>query len=109
SIRREIKTHINWLRKRLANIDNDLSRRIKASPIWKAKDDLLQSAPGIGPTTSTTLLAALPELGTLNRRAIAALAGVAPFVRDSGKMRGRRVILGGRSSVRTALYMGTLV
>jgi transposase len=108
-IRREIQTHIDWLKKRLARIDDDLNRSIKASPIWKAKDDILQSAPGIGPTTSTTMLAALPELGSLNRRAIAALVGVAPMNRDSGQWRGRRSIQGGRRWVRTALFMCTLV
>ena len=109
SIRREIQGHINWLRKRLKQVDDDLGRCIKNSPIWKTKDDLLKSAPGVGPTTSTTLLASLPELGALNRRAIAALVGVAPLNRDSGKLRGRRVIQGGRTSVRTALFMCTLV
>jgi transposase len=108
-IRREIQTHIDWLKKRLERVDDDLSRSIKSSPIWKAKDDILQSTPGIGPTTSTTMLAALPELGSLNRRAIAALVGVAPMNRDSGQWRGRRTIQGGRSSVRTVLFMSTLV
>jgi len=109
AIRHEIQLHINFLKKRLAGIDDDLSRDIQASPIWKAKDDILQSTPGIGPTTSTTMLAALPELGSLNRRAIAALVGVAPMNRDSGQWRGRRTIQGGRSSVRSTLFMCTLV
>ena len=108
-IRRHIQTHINWLEKRLEEVDNDLSSGIKSSPIWKAKDDILQSAPGIGPTTSTTMLASLPELGSLNRRAIAALVGVAPMNRDSGQWRGRRTVQGGRSSVRITLFMCTLV
>jgi len=108
-IQREIRKHIDWLKKRLKKVDEDMSRRIKASPIWKAKDDILQSTPGIGPTTSTTMLAALPELGTLNRRSIAALVGVAPMNRDSGKWRGRRSIQGGRGAVRTTLFMCTLV
>jgi transposase len=108
-IRRQIQTHIDWLQKRLIEIDDDLNSSIKSSPIWKAKDEILQSVPGIGPTTSTTMLASLPELGTLNRRAIAALVGVAPMNRDSGQLRGRRVIQGGRTSVRTTLFMCTLV
>lgn len=108
-IRREIRAHIDWLKKRLKKADDDLNRSIKSSPIWKAKDDILQSMPGIGPTTSSTMLAALPELGTLSRRAIAALVGVAPMNRDSGKWRGRRVITGGRTPVRTTLFMCALV
>jgi transposase len=109
AIQREIRAHIDWLRKRLKNVDEDLGRSIKASPIWKAKDDILQSTPGIGPTTSTTMLAVLPELGTLNRRSIAALVGVAPMNCDSGQWRGRRRIQGGRKAVRVTLFMCTLV
>jgi len=108
-IRRHIQTHIDWLQKRLADMDDDLADTIKSSPLWKAKDDILQSAPGIGPTTSRTMLAALPELGSLNRRSIAALVGVAPMNRDSGKFRGYRAIQGGRHWVRTTLFMSTLV
>jgi transposase len=108
-IQREIRAHIDWLKKRLKKVDDDLGRRIKASPIWKTKDDILQSTPGIGPTTSTTMLAALPELGTLNRRTIAALVGVAPMNQDSGKWRGRRRVQGGRTTVRNTLFMCTLV
>jgi transposase len=108
-IRRHIQTHIDWLQKRLSEIDHDLAGTIQKSPMWKAKDDILQSTPGIGPTTSTTMLAALPELGSLNRHTIAALVGVAPMNKDSGKLRGRRVIQAGRHSVRTVLFMATLV
>jgi transposase len=108
-IQREIRAHITWLRKRLKKVDDDLSGRIKASPIWNAKDDILQSTPGIGPTASTTMLAILPELGTLNRQTIAALVGVAPMNRDSGKWRGRRRIQGGRTAVRSTLFMCALV
>ncbi len=108
-IRRHIQTHIDWLQKRLSEIDQDLGGMIQKSPMWKAKDDILQSAPGIGPTTSMTMLAALPELGSLNRHTIAALVGVAPMNKDSGKFRGRRVIQAGRHSVRTILFMATLV
>lgn len=108
-IRRHIQTHIDWLQKRLSEIDQDLAGTIQKSPMWKAKDEILQSTPGIGPTTSTTMLAALPELGSLNRHTIAALVGVAPMNRDSGKFRGRRMIQAGRRSVRTILFMATLV
>lgn len=104
-----ILAHIEWLRKELADIDCGLRQHIESSPIWRVKDDLLQSIPGVGKVLSVTLLAELPELGKLNRRQIAALVGVAPFNRDSGTMRGKRSIWGGRASVRTALYMATLV
>lgn len=105
---RQIDTHIKWLQKRLTEADDDLRGHIEASPLWKAKDDLLQSAPGIGPATSMTLLAALPELGSLNRRQIAALVGVAPINKDSGKFQGRRATQGGRANVRCVLFMATL-
>ena len=85
------------------------ARPLRQSPVWREKDDLLRSVPGIGDQISLTLLAYLPELGTLNRRQIAALVGVAPFNRDSGTLRGKRTVWGGRASVRTALYMGALV
>ena len=107
--RKQIKLHIGWLRRELAKIDEDIDGMVKRSPLWRAKDDLLQSVPGIGETTSRTLLALLPELGTLNRKQIAALVGVAPFNRDSGTLRGRRRIWGGRARVRTALYMAAFV
>ena len=90
-------------------LNKDLDDKIKDSPIWREKDDLLKSVPGVGPVLSYTLLSALPELGSLNRKQIAALAGVAPFNRDSGKYRGKRTINGGRTRVRPALYMATLV
>ena len=108
-IRRKIQKHIDWLKKQLGDVDEDLASAVRDSPIWKAKDEILQSTPGIGPTTSTTMLAALPELGLLNRHTIAALVGVAPMNEDSGKFRGRRKIQAGRHSVRTILYMATLV
>jgi transposase len=104
-----LQEHLNWLKQELKNWDKDLEEKIKQSPIWKEKDDLLRSVPGVGPVLSMTLLGILPELGSLNRKQIAALAGVAPFNRDSGQYRGRRKIKGGRSKVRTALYMATLV
>lgn len=103
-----IKEHIVWLDERITDLDNDLKDRLKASDIWKERVDLLQSVPGIGPVTILTLLSYLPELGKLNRREIAALAGLAPFNRDSGFQRGYRMIWGGRAEVRSVLYMATL-
>lgn len=108
SIEREINTHLRWLGKRIDLIDRQLDKAIKASPVWCQKGTLLQSVPGVGPTLSRTLLADLPELGTLNHKKIAALVGVAPFNRDSGTFHGRRCIWGGRASVRTVLYMAIL-
>jgi transposase len=108
-IKLDIKAHIDWLESRLNDVNKDLKKAIDASPAWCEKDRLLQSAPGVGPTLSATLLTQLPELGSLNRHEIAALVGVAPLNRDSGKMRGKRTVWGGRSSVRTVLYMATLV
>lgn len=103
-----IQAHIEWLKKEVEDLDRDLKKRIEDSPAWRVKDNLLQSIPGVGRVLSATLLAELPELGKLNRRQIAALVGVAPFNRDSGHMKGRRSIWGGRASIRTALYMATL-
>ena len=108
-VRRDLRQHIRWLERRVDDVDDDIDRAIKRSPMWRVKDDLLQSVPGIGPTVARTLLAELPELGQLDRRAIAALVGVAPFNRDSGHWRGRRAIRGGRASLRASLYMGALV
>src|SRR5262249_12331897 len=107
-IARQIQTHIHWLEKRLAEADDDLRRHIESSPLWKAKDDLLQSAPGIGPECSMTLLAALPELGNLNRHQVAALVGVALINNDSGRFRGRRTTQAGRANVRCVLFMSIL-
>lgn len=108
-IRREITRHIRWLERRVAAADRDLDDTIQKSPIWRAKENLLRSVPGIGPIVSRTLLADLPELGRLNRKQIAALVGVAPLARDSGTLRGKRVVWGGRAPVRAVLYMGALV
>lgn len=108
-IRKEVKSHIEQLRKRIATLDGDLDNKLKNSPIWREKIDLLKSVPGVGKVLSVTLLACLPELGKLNRKEIAALVGVAPFNRDSGMMRGKRAVWGGRAHVRSALYMGALV
>jgi transposase len=108
-VRPRIQAHIKWLQKELDETDNNLRHAIEESPIWREKDDLLQSVPGIGPVASATILTQLPELGTLDRRQIAALVGVAPFNRDSGTLRGKRTIWGGRSAVRAVLYMATMV
>jgi len=107
-VKDDIRQHISWLQRRLKQIDKDLDGAVRDSPIWREKDNLLKSVPGVGPVVSMTLLAHLPELGGLNRRQIAALVGVAPFNRDSGTLRGRRTIWGGRSAVRAVLYMATL-
>ena len=108
-VRPRIEAHIDWLKQELDDLDTDLRQRIKRSPVWREKDDLLRSVPGVGPQVSLTLLAYLPELGTLNRKQIAALVGVAPFNRDSGPYRGKRSVWGGRATVRSTLYMGALV
>lgn len=107
-VRKSLKTHIAFLERELRMTDTDLGALVRRSPVWRERDELLQSAPGVGPVLSRTILAALPELGQLDRKAIAALVGVAPLNRDSGTMRGKRMIFGGRAPVRTALYMGTL-
>lgn len=106
---KHIQQHIHWLENSLKDIDDDLDRVVKASPVWREKEDLLRSVPGIGPTTAKMLLAELPELGTLNRRQIAALVGVAPMNNQSGHRDAPRKIHGGRHLVRTALYMAALV
>ncbi|WWX24705.1 transposase [Candidatus Dehalogenimonas loeffleri] len=108
-IKLHILAHIAWLREELSRIDDDLKQMIQNSPVWREKDELLKSVPGIGNVLSAVILAELPELGTLNRKQIAALVGVAPFNRDSGAMRGKRMIWGGRATVRAALYMAALV
>jgi transposase len=109
TVKKSLKNHVAYLERELAMTDSDLGTMIRESPIWREKDDLLQSVPGIGPVVAQTLLAELPELGTLNRRAIAKLVGVAPLNRDSGKWRGERTIHSGRATVRAALYMAALV
>jgi transposase len=104
-VRKHVTAHIRWLEKAATDFDDEMRRRIEESPLWKAKDNLLKSVKGIGAVNAATLIADLPELGTLNRKQIAALVGVAPFARDSGQMRGKRTIWGGRATVRHALYM----
>jgi transposase len=108
-VKRDISQHIRWLEKRLTDVDGDLQDAVAASPLYQAKSDLLRSVPGVGPVTALTLLATLPELGHLSRHQIAALVGVAPMNRDSGTMRGKRMVWGGRAPVRAVLYMAALV
>jgi transposase len=105
----DIQVHITWLNERLAALDDDLDTTLRPSPVWREREDLLRSVPGIGPVCTRTLLLDLPELGTLSRQRLATLVGVAPLNRDSGTLRGSRTIWGGRAHVRTALYMSTLV
>ena len=108
-VKRDISQHIRWLEKRLTDVDGDLQDAVASSPLYQAKSDLLRSVPGVGPVTALTLLATLPELGHLSRHQIAALVGVAPMNRDSGTMRGKRMVWGGRAPVRAVLYMAALV
>jgi transposase len=107
-IRTDIQAHITWLERRLARTDAVLAAAIRSSPLWRAKDELLQSMPGVGPVLSRTLVAEVPEVGMVNRKEIAALIGVAPFNYDSGALRGKRAVWGGRAHVRAVLYMSTL-
>lgn len=108
AVRKNLKAHIAWLERHLDRTNNDLQRQIKATPAWRERDNLLEGVPGVGRVTAFTLISDLPELGHLSHKQIAALAGVAPFNRDSGTLRGRRCVWGGRHHVRTALYMATL-
>lgn len=107
-LQRRLDAHIKWLEREIQVVDQGLRDAIRNSPVWRERDDLLRSVPGIGPVTAVTLIADLPELGHLTRREIAALVGVAPMNRDSGTWRGRRMITGGRGQVRRVLYMATL-
>jgi transposase len=107
-IRRRIEVHLRWLKQELKRTNEELEQIVQESPIWRERAALLRSVPGVGPTLSVTLLAELPELEHLNRKKLAALVGVAPVNRDSGTLRGVRTIWGGRSGVRTVLYMATL-
>ena len=108
SVHPSIQSHITWLKQELSDLDNDLREALRRSPVWREKDDLLRSVPGVGEQLSLSLLAYLPELGNLDRKQIAALVGVAPFNRDSGPRRGKRSVWGGRSRVRATLYMAVL-
>lgn len=109
TVRKQIVKHVTWLQKQLQNVEADIERAINASPMWRAKEELLRSVPGVGRVLSMTLLADLPELGRLDGKRIAALVGVAPLNRDSGYMKGKRKVWGGRAPVRAALYMAALV
>ena len=106
--RKNVKQHIAWLDKCIGKLDTDLGDRLRSSPVWCHKATLLDSVPGVGEVTTFSLLAKLPELGTLNRQKISALVGLAPFSDDSGKRQGARYIRGGRAEVRCVLYMTTL-
>lgn len=108
SVRPLIEEHIAWLEHAVDQLNHDLDQALQASPLWRAREELLRSVPGVGPILSLTLLADLPELGTLTHKQLAALVGVAPLNRDSGFARGQRIIWGGRARVRSALYMSTL-
>lgn len=108
AVKKRIDAHLLWLRKELGRVNAELTQAVRESSIWREKDDLLQSVPGVGPVLSATLLAELPELGSLDRRSLAALVGVAPLNRDSGTLRGIRTTWGGRSGVRVPLYMATV-
>lgn len=108
-IRPQVEEHIRWLETSLEDLDQDLDGFIRSSPMWRTKERVIRSVPGVGPVLSATLLANLPELGALSRGQIAALVGVAPFNRDSGTLRGKRTVWGGRRRVRAALYMAALV
>jgi len=109
ALRPRIEEHIAWLEAELVELDGDLGAQRRRSPLWREKEQLLRSVPGVGPVLAATLLAELPELGELNRRQIASLVGVAPLNRDSGRHQGVRTTWGGRSGIRAALYMATLV
>jgi len=106
---RTVERVLATLQTQLSDIENEIDGAIRGTPAWRAKEDLLISVPGIGPNIARTLIAELPELGNTDRRSLAALAGLAPFNHDSGKMRGRRAIAGGRAPVRSALFMAVLV
>src|SRR3954467_1542209 len=103
-----IDAHLRWLEEALAGIERDLDAAVRESAVWRAREELLRSVPGVGPVSARTLLAELPELGSLTRRQAAALVGVAPFSRDSGKMRGKRSVGGGRAALRACLYMAAV-
>jgi transposase len=108
TVRPEIREHLRYLDKRIRELDHELHDRLRSSPVWRAKDDRLRGIPSVGPVLSTTLLADVPELGRLGNKQVAALIGVAPLNRDSGRWRGRRSIWGGRGRVRAVLYMAAI-
>ena len=108
SMRAHLQAHLDWLAQEIDELDQQLDEQVANNATWQAQEALLTSVPGVGKVTARTLLAELPELGTVNRKQVAALVGVAPFNRDSGRLRGRRTIWGGRAPVRAVLYMATL-
>jgi transposase len=109
SVRAKVAAHIAWLEQALKELDTELDQILRASPLWRERDQLLRSVPGVGPTVALTLLAHLPELGSGSVKRVATLVGLAPLNRDSGAWRGSRAIWGGRRQVRAALYMAALV
>jgi transposase len=109
AIRQSLRRHRVWLQRERTQLDTDLAAAIHSSPVWRATDDLLRSVPGVGPVLTTTVLANVPELGTLTHKQIAALVGVAPLNRDSGTLHGKRLVWGGRAHVRAAFYMAAIV
>ena len=108
NVKANIREHLDWLEEQIGSIDDDIDKTVRHSPLWREKDNLLQSIPGIGKIASRTLMAALPELGTLSNKQVASLVGLAPFARESGKSKRPRFIVGGRADVRSALYMAAL-
>lgn len=108
ALREDIREHLTWLQAKLSKLDEEIDRFLKSSSLWIEKDAILRSTPGVGRVTSCTLLAMLPELGTLNRQEIAALVGVAPVNKDSGRKQGKRRVYGGRATVRSVLYMAAM-
>ena len=108
AIQKSLRKHFRWLEKELGAVEGEVAKAVEASPLWRAREDLLRSVPGVGRVLASTLLADLPELGRLNRKEIAKLVGVAPLARDSGRHRGQRIAWGGRAEVRSALYMSAL-
>lgn len=109
AVAERIRAHVEWLREELYRTDGELDEAVAASTVWRENEALLRSVPGVGPVLARTLLAELPELGTITHKRLSALVGVAPFNRDSGTMRGKREVWGGRAPVRAVLYMGALV
>jgi transposase len=107
-VRKSVQQHVDHLKKDIRKIDVEITRLVKSDEEWNGKSELLQSAPGVGPVTASTLIAELPELGKISRQKISSLVGIAPFNRDSGQFRGRRMIFGGRRTVRSVLYMAAL-
>lgn len=108
-VKRDIQKTISWLTRRIGDVDEDIDKMIRKTPVWREREELISSVTGVGKTTARTLLTELPELGTLNRRKIAALVGLAPFNNDSGRRSGQRAIRGGRAEPRAMLYMATVV